>query len=333
VGVVQVLSVAVTWLDRNTVAMAGNARTTAFVTGSDGFLGTELVKLLVARDHRVVALTRSVEAAETMRRIGAVPVIGDLRTTGGWQDEAAADWVFHLAPTPGDRAGTFLKRAATMARARLSLDANLLDAAAAGLTRRVVYVADPRSYGAAGSRPVTEDEPPRPSPSGRWLVPALDRLEGYVLAGLPIVTAIPGCIYGNGSWFRELVIEPVMRERRVLRFGKTGPLVSPIHVHDCARAIVHVAAHGEIGGRYFLANSEPVRTGEFAKTFARLAHRPLRDWRLPAAAARFLVGPARAEYPQADAVLSNIRLRAIGFRFEFPTLEHGVGQVLRAFHE
>jgi nucleoside-diphosphate-sugar epimerase len=312
--------------------MAGTERATTFVTGSDGFLGTELVKLLVSRGHRVLALTRSVEGAETMHRIGAMPVIGDPLTPGRWQDEAAADWVFHLSLLPSDRRRTFLKRSA-WARARLFLDANLLDAVSAGATGRIVYVADTSCYGAAGSRPITEDEPPRPSASGRWLVPALDRLNGYVLAGLPIVTAIPGCVYGNGSWFRKLVIEPVQAGRRVLQFGPTGPLVSPIHVHDYVRALVHLAEHGKTGGRYFVANSAPVRMNELAKTFARLAHRPLRVWRLPAAATRYVLGAAWPEYPQADAVLSNIRLRAIGFRLEYPALEDGIGQVLRAFHE
>ena len=156
------------------------------------------------------------------------------------------------------------------------MDAHLLDAVAAGATRRIVYVADTSCYGATGPRPITEDEPPRPSAWGRYLAPALDRLDGYVVAGLPIVTAFPGWVYGNGSWFRERVIEPVMAGGRVLQFGKTGPWVSPIHVEDCARALVHLAEHGEAGGRYFLVNSDPIRLHEFAGTFARLANRPLR---------------------------------------------------------
>jgi nucleoside-diphosphate-sugar epimerase len=312
--------------------MAGNAGATTFVTESEGFLGTELVKLLMSRGHRVLALTPSVQGAEAMRRIGAVPVVGDLLTPGRWQDEAAADWVFHLSLPPADRKRTLLKRPATMARARLSLDANLLDAVSAGATGRIAYVADTSCHGAAGSRPITEDEPPRPSASGRRLVPAFDRLNAYLLAGLPIVTAVPGPVYGNGSWFRKLVIEPVMTGRRVLQFGRTGPLVSPIHVHDCVRALVHLAEHGKAGSQYY-ANNVPVRMSEFAKTFARLANRPLRVWRLPAAATRFVVGPAWAEYPQADAVLSNIRLRAIGFRLEYLTLEEGTEQILRALHE
>jgi nucleoside-diphosphate-sugar epimerase len=213
------------------------------------------------------------------------------------------------------------------------MDAHLLDAVSEGATRRIVYVADTSCYGATGPRPITEDAPPRPSACGRCLAPALDRLDGYVAAGLPIVTAFPGWVYGNASWFRKRVIEPVMADRRVLQFGKTGPWVSPIHVEDCARALAHLAEYGEPGGRYFLVNSDPIRLHEFAGTFARLAGRPLRVWRMPAAAARFVVGPVPADCVQADAVFSNIRLRGIGFRFRYPTLDQGLQQIIGALHE
>jgi hypothetical protein len=46
-----------------------------------------------------------------------------------------------------------------------------------------------------------------------------------------------------------------------------------------------------------------------------------------------VVGPILADYVLADAVLSNIRLRGIGFRFEYPTLEQGLQQILGAIHE
>ena len=164
-------------------------------------------------------------------------------------------------------------------------------------------------------------------------MPALDRVDGYVIAGLPIITAFPGWVYGNGSWFRERVVEPVMAGRRVLQFGKTGPWVSPIHVLDCARALVHLAERGEAGGRYFLVNSDPIRLHEFAEAFARLANRPLRVRRLPTAAARLAVGPLLADFIRSDAVFSNIRLRGTGFRFRYPTLEQGVQQILGELNE
>jgi hypothetical protein len=166
------------------------------------------------------------------------------------------------------------------------MDTHLLDAVAAGATRRIVYVADTSCYGALGSRPVTEDEPPQPSAWGRRLAPALDRVDGYVAAGLPIVTALPGWVYGNGSWFRERVI-----------------------------------------------NNDPIRMHEFARTFARLASRPLRVWRVPAGATRLAIGSVLADHIRADAVFSNIRLRGIGFRFEYPTLEQGLRQLVGALRE
>jgi nucleoside-diphosphate-sugar epimerase len=312
--------------------MALDAGATTFVTGAGGFLGTELVKVLLAHGHRVFGLAESMEEAERIRRAGAVPVIGDLLEPGQWQDEAGADWVFHLPP-PVCGARVTRRRARAMARARLLADARLLNAIEGSATRRVVYLSDTSSYGPTGPRPVTEDDPARPSLWGRCLTPALDRIDGYILAGLPIVTALPGWIYGNGSWFRRRVIEPVLTGRRVVQFGRTGPWVSPIHVHDCARALMHLAEHGEAGGRYFLVNREPIRLQEFAVSFARLANRPLHVWRVPAAAARFVVGPVMADYLQADAVFSNIRLRGIGFRFRYPSLEQGLQQILGALNE
>jgi hypothetical protein len=48
--------------------MAVDAGATTFVTGAAGFIGTELVKGLVARGHRVFGLTPSMEAAKRVAR-------------------------------------------------------------------------------------------------------------------------------------------------------------------------------------------------------------------------------------------------------------------------
>ena len=312
--------------------MARDAAATVFVTGTAGFIGTELIKLLVAQGHHVVGLTPSPDAARRVRRLGGMPVTGDLRP-GKWQDEAAADWVFHLPPQLFGGPRVSRKGAASIARTCVSMDANLLDAVSAGTTRRIVYVANTSWYGATGTRSITEDEPRQASAWRSSLTPAIDRLDGYVVARLPIVTAFAGWVYGNASWFREQVIDPITAGRRVVQFGKAGPWVSAIHVHDCARALVHLAERGEVGSRYFLVNTDPIRIPEFAETFARLAHRPLRVWRMPAAAARFVVGPILADHLLTDAVFSNIRLRGTGFRFQYPTLEQGLEQVIGALHE
>jgi nucleoside-diphosphate-sugar epimerase len=214
------------------------------------------------------------------------------------------------------------------------MDSHVLDAVAAGVTRRVIYVADPTCYGPTGTRAITEDELPALPVRAGGVTPALDRLDGYLIAGLPIVTALPGCVYGHASWFRECVADLIMAGRRVPQFGKTGPWVSPIHVHDCARALVHLAERGEVGSRYFLANNDAVRLHEFAQAFARIANRPLRVWRAPAVAAElFASRPLAGYYVQGNAVFSNIRLRGSGFRFRYSTLDQGLEDILGALYE
>ncbi len=133
----RVLWVVVGSLALHTGAMAGHAKETAFVTGAAGFIGRELVKVLIARGHQVFGLTRSLEAAQRLRLTGAVPVMGDLLKPGQWQDEAAADWVFHLPPHPVHGRRVTRSHAESIARARPLMDGHLLDAVAAGATRRI----------------------------------------------------------------------------------------------------------------------------------------------------------------------------------------------------
>jgi len=302
---------------------------TSFVTNAAGFVGTELVKVLVAGGHQVIGLVPSVEAAQRVRQAGATAVLGELSKPGQWQDEAGTEWVFHIPPQPlMHEARGSRRHAASLMRERVSMDANLLDAVANGTTRRVVYVADSSCYGITGPRPITEDAPLRPGNSGRCLGPALDRLDGYLVAGLPVVTGLPGWVYGNGAWFRERILEPVLSRRRVLQFGAGRNWISPIHVHDCARALVHLAERGEPGSRYFLVNSDPIQVQEFAETFARIAERPLKVRRLPYAAAQILGRTAPADCIEGDMVFSNIRLRGTGFHFNYPTLEEGLQEIV-----
>ena len=313
--------------------MPVTAAATAFITGADGFVGRALIKVLRSLDHQVFALAGGSDAAQHLSSAGATPVIGDLLESGGWQDEAAADWVFHLSPYLRHQSRVNFTRLKSLARMRVAADALLLDALTPRAVRRIVYVADACCYGPTGPRPITEDTPPRPSRCGRCLLPALDRLDGYIVAGLPIVTALPGLVYFNGDWFRRQVIEPVITGRRVIQFGTADRWVSPIHVDDWARALVHLAEHGQPGRRYFLVNRDPVRVPEFAATFARLLNRPVRVRRVPAVASRLMAGPVLADYLRANQILSNIRLRGTGFHFEHPTLEHGLQQIVGALHE
>jgi NAD dependent epimerase/dehydratase family enzyme len=57
-----------------------------------------------------------------------------------------------------------------------------------------------------------------------------------------------------------------------------------------------------------------------------------RGHQVPAVVTRLVVGRILADDFVADAQFSNIRLRGTGFRFEYPTVEQGLRQILGALH-
>src|SRR4051794_41577171 len=103
-----------------TACMARDARATAFVTGAAGFIGAELIKVLVAQGHHVVGLTPTPDAARRVRQAGGIPVIGDLLRPGTWQDEAAGEGGFPLPPPLFCESRPSRPHAATVARAGAS---------------------------------------------------------------------------------------------------------------------------------------------------------------------------------------------------------------------
>jgi uncharacterized protein YbjT (DUF2867 family) len=69
-----------------------------FVTGATGFIGTELVKELIAAGHQVRGLTRSDEGVKQLQAAGAEAHRGDLTDLDSLRSGAAGmDAVVNLA--------------------------------------------------------------------------------------------------------------------------------------------------------------------------------------------------------------------------------------------
>lgn len=111
-----------------------------FLAGASGVIGVRLVPLLVRAGHDVAGMTRTPAKADTLRGLGADPVVCDVYDADGLLNEVvsfAPDLVLHeLTDLPDDEAS--IAGSSANARIRREGTRNLLAAAqAAGAARCV----------------------------------------------------------------------------------------------------------------------------------------------------------------------------------------------------
>ena len=159
-----------------------------FVAGASGVIGVRLVPLLVAAGHAVAAMTRSPRKVETLRDLGAEPVVCDAFDEGGlravvvsFQPEAVVNELTDLPDKPA---------AISEGNARIRREGtrNLLAAAkAAGASRFVAQSIAWQLPGDAGA--------------------AVSELERLVLAADGVVLRY-GRLYGPGTYYEDDKPEP-----------------------------------------------------------------------------------------------------------------------------
>ncbi|MBS0239472.1 MAG: NAD-dependent epimerase/dehydratase family protein [Proteobacteria bacterium] len=297
-----------------------------FLTGATGFIGAYVLRAAIATGHEVDALSRSKSNADALISPGVKVIAGDLSDReGAWREAVRkADAVIHLAQPQTFGGRVTKERARQYCLRRLDMDRALFEAIDPAKTRQIVYVAGTSYYGDCGPEIRNETAVPHPRGWGPYLAPAIESLPDYVARGLPIVAAFPGWVYGPGSWFAQYVLEPLRDGRPV--YGLQGPprYTSPVHVEDCARALLHLTGHGEIGSRYFIVDDLPVPGERLAEIAAKALGVRGHGRKLPFALLKLLSGHVIADSLAYENRLSNHRLKSTGFSFAFPSCEEGV---------
>jgi len=303
---------------------------TVFLAGGSGFIGTETCGALAAAGDTVLALCRSQVSGLVLRAIGAEPVAGDLREPGTWCKEAArADYVVHLAQPEIVGGRISCERAKRYRREREAMDTNLFRSLDPGRVKRVIYVSGTSYYGNLGTALKDETAEPRPHGIGRYIAEIVECLGTGISAGIPLVSAFPGYVYGPGSWFEEYVFRPLVKGKRLVTCTGPSPFCSPVHVEDCGRAIAYLLDHGSVGERYFIVDDKPVRWFTLQALAADALGVAPRFLRLPKWGVSFILGRIMTEsLLETNCVLSNVKLKRFGFTWRYPTIDTGIPAVV-----
>lgn len=240
------------------------------LTGATGFVGGELARQLLSDGHDVVALVRRPAAASDLAELGVELVQGDL-------DESAAldrllvgaDGLFHVAgwyklgqrdPSPGERVNVQGTR-------------NVMAAAERAGTARIVYTStlavNSDTHGAVFDE-THHHTGGHQSEYDRTKAAAHDLVAELAAAGLPVVTVMPGGIYGPGDTSQVgALVELVVAGKRPQAPRGGGTLVWS-HVADIARGHILAMERGVAGEAYMLAG-DPATLGELLEKVAALA--------------------------------------------------------------
>jgi dihydroflavonol-4-reductase len=255
-----------------------------FVTGGAGFIGLAVVRRLVERGDRVVAVVRDPERASALTDLGVETRAGDLSRTAAIVDAMrGADAALHIAGMY--RVGIPAAMRPAMHDANVGATHRMLDAFTTAGLDRLVYVSTVNVAGNTKGRII--DERFRRDLSEGFLsyydetkYLAHRAVRERIDAGSSIVIVMPGATYGVGD---HSGIGQQLRgahDGRLAYIALADVGISAVYVEDVAAGIVAALDRGRIGETYILGG-ENTRVRDAMRAAARIGGRALPRFELP----------------------------------------------------
>jgi uncharacterized protein len=298
------------------------------ITGGTGFIGQQLCRALLADGHELTLLARDpLKTAYLFEgRVHCVTRLHDDAAAGGGLDPSTRfDVVINLA---GER---ILGPRWTAARKRKLVESRAgTTSALAGWIGRATHkprlMISASAVGYYGVQAETDSTVLAETSARRedfvsdicrqWE----DAAQSVTSHGVPVAIVRFGIVLGHQGAL------PMMRLPFLAglggKLGSGRQFISWIHIDDVINIVAHIMANPNsrgAAGAYNLTAPQPVTQNEFARTLARVLHRPSL-LPMPAAMLRLILGEQAMLLLEGQRVRP-ARLEEEGYRFRFPRLE------------
>jgi len=196
------------------------------LTGATGFIGSEILRQLVARGTEVIAPVRSAQSAAAVTAAGGIARIHDLTDVTWLADELRhVEGAIHTA-APGDASSADFDDAVLAA----------VTAAFAGTAKHYVHTGGIWSFGAGEA--LTEDSPYAPPALTAW---RQEREESLLAGPVDASLVVPGIVHGKGGGIPNLIVDsPRDADGAALAIGTGEQHWPTVHVTDLADLYLRV---------------------------------------------------------------------------------------------
>jgi dihydroflavonol-4-reductase len=258
----------------------------AFVTGGTGFVGSAVIRKLLADGHEVRALVRQGTNTRQLDGLNIERITGDLSNTSTLREGMiGCEWVFHVAALYAYWGYSWDE----FYQSNVEGTRRVMESAQRSGAKRIVYTSSiatlgiPRD-GTPGDEetPVTLDDMIGHYKRSKYL--AEEVVRGFIQQGLPVVIVNPAAPVGVGDH------KPTQTGKMILDFinGKMPAYVDTgltiVDVEDVAEGHLLAMEKGKIGERYILGG-ENLSLKQILDLLAEISGRPRVKMQIPHAVA------------------------------------------------
>jgi len=250
-----------------------------FVTGTTGFIGAHVARMLRARSDEVVALVRSPAKAGALKEFGCELVQGSLTAESALRAGIeGCDAIVHIAGAY--KVGVTKDECRDMHRTNVDGTESIFKIGQEARVDRIVYVSTINYFGNTFGQVLKEGDQ-RPSMD---FVSCYDETKyraheialEFIERDTPIVITQPGSVYGpkDHSQVGRMISDAQRGRAKLLMFPDLG--INMLHVEDAAAGILLALDKGKVAESYILGGHIGTM-GELVRRVAELSgHKPPR---------------------------------------------------------
>lgn len=302
---------------------------TVLITGGTGLIGRTLSKMLVAKNYRVIVLTRSAREQK------------DGVSYALWNPEklemdpvatSQADHIIHLAGAGvADKRWT-KKRKKIIAESRIQGGNTIVKALqqSPNKVQSVVSASGIGWYGPdrKGQRPFKESDPPYLDFLGETCVKWEESIRPVKNLGKRLVIFRTGIVLSNDGGALPEFQKPLKGGVAAI-LGSGEQMISWIHIDDICRAYISALENKQMQDIYNATAPEVVTNKVLTLKLARLTRKVFLPVHVPSFVLKTVLGEMSIEVLKSTTV-DDERLRNSGFQFLYPSIDAALGSLVQS---